>query len=99
MPSSIAHGRNKAPPRRGFWIAMALLLLAEILMAGAAGLANRADRGFLGSLIAAPGNGDQCLNRLLEVVLGLLELRGLAPDCRQGRGFYGHVLGALGEAV
>src|SRR6266850_4885188 len=94
--------KEKAPRSGAFgqqrFLAL-VLLLAEILVAGAAGLADRADRGLLSGLIAASGNGDQGLNRLLEVVLGLLELGRFAPDRRQGGGFYAHVLGALGEAV
>src|SRR5258705_12197060 len=95
--------REEKAPRGGAFglqrIPVLVLLLAEILVAGAAGFADRADRGLLSGLIAASGNGDQGLNRLLEVVLGPLELRRLAPDRRHGCGLYGHVLGALGEDV
>src|SRR5712664_3173992 len=94
--------KEKAPRSGAFGLQRFLalvLLLAEILVAGAAGLADRADRRLLGSLVAASGNGDQGLDRLLEVVLGLLELGRLAPDRRQGGGLHGHILGALGEAV
>src|SRR5258706_993745 len=94
--------KEKAPRSGAFGLQrfpVLVLLLAEILVAGAAGLADRADRGLLSSLVAASGNGDQGLDRLLEVVLGLLELGRLAPDRRQGGGFYANVPRALGEAV
>src|SRR5258706_3263402 len=94
--------KEKAPRSGAFGLQrfpVLVLLLAEILVAGAAGLADRADRGLLSGLIAASGNGDQGLNRLLEVVLGLLELGRLAPDRRQGGGLYRYALGALRESV
>src|SRR5258705_7067574 len=94
--------KQKAPRSGAFGLQrfpVLVLLLAEILVAGAAGFADRADRGLLSGLIAASGYGYQGLNRLLEVVLGLLELRRLAPDRRQGGGLYRHALGALCESV
>src|SRR5207245_1136360 len=76
-----------------------VLLLAEILMAGAAGLADGADRRLDGRLVAASAHRDEPLHRVLEVVLGRLELGRLAPDRRQCGGLDGRALGALGEAV
>src|SRR5712664_1970197 len=90
-PRSGAFGPQRFP--------VLVLLLAEILVAGAAGFADRADRRLLTGLIAASGHGDKRLDRLLEVVLGPLELGSVAPDRRQGGGFHAHVLGALGETV
>src|SRR5258708_4878525 len=76
------------------------VLLAEILVAvPATSFADlqycRLDARF----VAGFRGGNKPANCTLELFLRLLELGRLAPDCRQGGGFYSHVLGALGEAV
>src|SRR5215467_4443398 len=76
-----------------------LLLLAEVLVAAAAGLADRADRRLLRRLVAAAAHLHEVLDRPLEVLLGLLELGRFAPDRRQRRGLYRRVLARRGEAV
>src|SRR5262249_49989593 len=57
-----------------------LLLLAEVLTASAAGLADAADRRLLRRLVAASGHGHEGRDGLVEVLLGCLELVRLAPD-------------------
>src|SRR5690348_14964228 len=95
------HWLKKRKPRRGgaFPGNARLLLLAEILVAAAAGLADAADRRLLRGLVTAPAHLDQGLHRFLEVILRLLELGRLAPDRRQRGGLRGRILGARGETV
>src|SRR5260221_10533950 len=76
-----------------------MLSLANSVRVSDAVFAAAAAESFWGSYTPASGNGDQGLNRLLEVVLGLLELGRLAPDRRQGGGLYRYALGALRESV
>src|SRR5215831_10667954 len=79
--------------------ALLLLLLAEVLVAAAAGLADAADRGLLRGLVAAPGHGYERRDGLVEVVLGLLELGRLAPDRGEGGGLHRRVLARRREPV
>src|SRR5215831_14375950 len=79
--------------------ALLLLLLAEVLVAAAAGLADAANRCLLRGLVAAPGHGHEGRDGLVEVVLGLLELLRLAPDRGQRSGLHRRFLARRREAV
>src|SRR6266446_4967327 len=74
-----------------------LLLLAEVLVAVATGLADRADLRLHRAFVAAFAHGREPGDFALQPLLGFLELGRLAPDRRQ-RGAL-HVLRARVEAV
>jgi len=84
---------KKKPREAGFWIAIILLLLAEILMAGAAGLADRSLSGRSGASprVSGPGNAD----RPVQALVGVHERDGLAQSV--GRAAVGKACGACHE--
>src|SRR5258708_34213356 len=74
-----------------------LLLLAEVLVAAAAGLADRPDLRLHRAFVAAFAHRHEPGDFALQPLLGLLELGRLVPDRRQRGGLY--VLRARGEPV
>src|SRR2546426_12091842 len=74
-----------------------LLLLAEVVVAVAAGLADSPDLRLHRAFVAAFAHGHEPGDFALQPLLGLLELGRLAPDCWQGRGLHRHILcGSVG---
>src|SRR2546429_9643156 len=76
-----------------------LLLLAEVVVAVAAGLADSPDLRLHRAFVAAFAHGHEPGDFALQPILGLLELGRLAPDCGQSGGLHRPVLGARVEAV
>src|SRR3989449_3376606 len=74
-----------------------LLLLAEVVVAVAAGLADSPDLRLHRAFVAAFAHGHEPGDFALQPLLGLLELGRLAPDCGQSGGLYSHLLGARVE--
>src|SRR3982750_4177620 len=98
----MARSARRKPRRSGASSARSslLLLFAEVLMTAAASLADRADLRLDGCFVTVLADLGQLRGFLLEVLLGLLELVGIFPYRRQGRGLDALlVLGSFGEAV
>src|SRR2546426_2616578 len=76
-----------------------LLLLAEVVVAVAAGLADSPDLRLHRAFVAAFAHGHEPGDFALQPLLGLLELGRLAPDCWQSGGLHQHILCAPGETV
>src|SRR5438445_4182488 len=76
-----------------------LLLLAEVLVAVATGLADRADLRLHRAFVAALAHGREPGDFALQPLGGLLELGWFVPDCGQSGGLHSHILRARVEAV
>src|SRR2546430_12643164 len=76
-----------------------LLLLAEVVVAVAAGLADSPDLRLHRAFVAAFAHGHEPGDFALQPLLGLLELGRLAPDCGQSGGLYSSNLCGRGENV
>src|SRR5438034_11823434 len=76
-----------------------LLLLAEVLVAVAARLADGPDLRLHRAFVAAFAHRREPGDFALQPLLGLLELGRLVPDCGQSSGLHSHILGARVEAV
>src|SRR5436309_14626376 len=76
-----------------------LLLLAEVVVAVAAGLADSPDLRLHRAFVAAFAQGHEPGDFALQPLLGLLELGRLAPDCGQSGGLHSHILGARAETA
>src|SRR5436309_12375661 len=76
-----------------------LLLLAEVVVAVAAGLADSPDLRLHCAFVAAFAHGHEPRDFALQPLLGLLELGRLAPDWGQSDGLHSHILGARVETV
>src|SRR2546428_12716162 len=74
-----------------------LLLLAEVVVAVAAGLADSPDLRLHCAFVAAFAHGHEPGDFALQPLLGLLELGRLVPDCGQSGGLHSHILCAWGE--
>src|SRR3989442_3418126 len=68
-----------------------LLLLAEVLVAVAAGLADSPDLRLHRAFVAAFAHGHEPGDFALQPLLGLLELGRLVPDCGQSGGLHSHI--------
>src|SRR5438552_12482718 len=76
-----------------------LLLLAEVVVAVAAGLADSPDLRLHRAFVAAFAHGHEPGDFALQPLLGLLELGRLVPDCGQSGGLHSHIPGARVETV
>src|SRR5947207_14830950 len=76
-----------------------LLLLAEVIVAVAAGLADRPDLRLHRAFVPAFAHGREPGHFALQPLLRLLELGRLLPASGQNAGLHRHILGARVEAV
>src|SRR5205809_7196057 len=76
-----------------------LLLLAEVVVAVAAGLADSPDLRLHCAFVAAFAHGHEPGDFALQPLLGLLELGRLVPDCGQTGGPHPHILRARAQTV